>query len=84
MNSFAAAPMVVPPVADTVDFPRLFMPEMLTPLYHTPAYRSLSERQRLRYNQLNALYFNEQIVFFEKALTRNVLGYFQRSSLPRN
>lgn len=82
MNSLAAAPMVAPPIADTVDFSRLFMPEMLTPLYHTPAYRSLSERQRLRYNQLNALYFNEQIMFFEKGLARNVLGYFQRSSLP--
>lgn len=60
------------------------MPEILTPLYHTAAYRTISERQRLRYNQLHALYFNEQIMFFEKALARNVLGYFQRSALPED
>ena len=80
MNSLAAAPMDARGL-DAVDFSRPFMPEILTPLYHTPACRSLSEHQRLRYNQLHALYFNEQIVFFEKALARNVLGYFQSSSL---
>lgn len=82
MNSCAAGPIVTPSSVETVDFSRPFMPEMLTPLYHTPAYRSLTDRQRLRYNQLNALYFNEQIMFFEKALARNVLGYFQRHALP--
>jgi len=82
MDSAATVLMPSPPVADALDFSRLFMPEMLTPLYHTPAYGTLSEQQRLRYNQLNALYFNEQIMFFEKALARNVLGYFQRSALP--
>jgi len=60
----------------TVDFSRWFMPEELTALYHTPIYGSLTEPQRRRYNQLHALYFNEQTMFFEKALARNVLGYF--------
>ncbi|HEX3716965.1 MAG TPA: diiron oxygenase [Verrucomicrobiae bacterium] len=82
MNNCAAPPIVERPVTDAVDFSRLFMPEILTPLYHTSAYRSLTDRQRLRYNQLNALYFNEQIMFFEKALARNVLGYFQHHPLP--
>jgi hypothetical protein len=67
---------------ETIDFSRPFMPEELTPLYHTPAYASLTETQRLRYNQLSALYFNEQIMFFEKALARNVLGYFVARPLP--
>jgi hypothetical protein len=82
MDSAATMSMASPRIADAVDFSRLFMPEMLTPLFHAPAYRTLTEQQRLRYNQLNALYFNEQIMFFEKALARNVLGYFQRSTLP--
>ncbi|HTV39038.1 MAG TPA: diiron oxygenase [Candidatus Sulfotelmatobacter sp.] len=74
----------------TIDFSRPFMPEELTPLFFTPACASLSEAQRLRYNQLDALYFNEQTMFFEKSLARNVLGYFLtrtprpagRSALP--
>jgi|SRR6266850_1926410 len=65
-----------------IDFSRWFMPEELTPLYYTPVYKGFSELQRLRYNQLNALYFNEQIMFFEKALARNVLGYFLTKPLP--
>src|SRR6266403_1763793 len=67
---------------ETVDFSRRFMPDELTAFYHTPAYASLTEPQRLRYNQLNALYFNEQTMFFEKALARNVLGYFLARPLP--
>ena len=65
-----------------IDFSRRFMPEELTPFYHTSGYRSLSPPQRLRYNQLHALYFNEQTMFFEKALARNVLGYFLSRPLP--
>ena len=52
------------------------MPEQLTPLYYTPIYKSLTEFQRLRYNQLTGLYFNEQIIFFEKTLAQNVIGHF--------
>jgi hypothetical protein len=65
-----------------IDFSRWFMPDVLTPFYHTPAYQSLNEAQRLRYNQLNALYFNEQTMFFERALAQNVLGYFLARELP--
>lgn len=66
-----------------IDFGRWFMPEHLTTFFHTDAYASLTETQRLRYNQLNALYFNEQTMFFEKTLARNVLGYFLHQPLPQ-
>lgn len=69
-------------LGDRIDFSRLFMPEELTPLYHTPGFGRLDARQKLRYNQLHALYFNEQTMFFEKALARNVLGYFLNHPLP--
>ena len=68
--------------AQGIDFSRLFMPEELTPLYHTPGFARLDSRQRLRYNQINATYFNEQTMFFEVALARNVLGYFLAQQLP--
>ena len=67
---------------ESIDFSRPFMPEELSPLYFTPAYRTLTPSQKLRYNQISALYFNEQTMFFEKALARNVLGYFLAQSLP--
>lgn len=47
---------------------RPFLPEQLTPLAFTPIYASLSPDQRLRYNQLQGLYFNEQIAFFEEGV----------------
>lgn len=62
--------------SDAIDFSQRFMPEELTPFFFAPAYATLTDAQRLRYNQLNALYFNEQTMFFEKSLARNVLGYF--------
>src|SRR4051794_31709856 len=68
--------------AARIDFSLRFMPEELTPLSFTPVYKCLNELQRLRYNQLSALYFNEQTMFFEKALARNVLGYFLSKALP--
>ena len=59
------------------------MPEELTPLFHVPSYTTLTAAQRLRYNQLNALYFNEQTMFFEVSLARNVLGWFlSQPALP--
>src|SRR5882724_8886010 len=69
-------------ISSSIDFSRWFMPEELTSFYFAPAYRSLTDPQRLRYNQLNALYFNEQTMFFEKTLARNVLGYFLARPLP--
>lgn len=72
----------VAPPSEAIDFSRWFMPENLTPLYYTQAYAILTEPHRLRYNQLHALYFNEQTMFFERALARNVLGYFLAQPLP--
>jgi hypothetical protein len=57
----------------SVDHGKRFIPEEFTPLYYTRSYRELTEEQRLRYNQLQALYFNEQIIFFEQAIGRKVL-----------
>jgi len=45
-----------------------FMPPELTPLYQTTIYRELSEAERVSYNQLHALYFHEQIIFFEQSI----------------
>jgi len=66
----------------TVDFGRNFIPENLTPLSYTPLYRQLTAAQRLRYNQLHALYFNEQIIFFETAIGRGTLETLQHESWP--
>jgi hypothetical protein len=65
-----------------IDFGLWFMPQRLTPLYFTSAYETLSPAQRLRYNQLHALYLNEQTIFFERALAPNVLGYFLKQNIP--
>ncbi|MGH9723180.1 MAG: diiron oxygenase [Bryobacteraceae bacterium] len=48
-----------------VDRGRWFLPEHLTHLYYAPPYDTLTPEQRLRYNQLFACYFNEQLMFFE-------------------
>lgn len=65
-----------------IDFSRWFMPQELTPLFHTAVYRELNEAEQLRYNQLNALYFNEQIMFFERKLAQNVIAPFIGAGLP--
>src|SRR6267378_2262372 len=65
-----------------VDFSKLFLPEPFTPLYHTASYAGLTTEQRRRYNQLYALYFNEQIIFFETSLSESVLLPLARSGLP--
>jgi len=67
----------------SVDFGKPFIPEEFTPLSYTQSYRRLTEQQRLRYNQLQALYFNEQIIFFEQAIGRPVLQALLRRSFPR-
>lgn len=67
---------------DDVDPGRFFIPAELTPLFHTACYPELTEPQRLRYNQLHALYFNEQIMFFETALGRPILSALLRETWP--
>jgi P-aminobenzoate N-oxygenase AurF len=67
----------------SVDFGKPFIPDEFAPLSYTRSYRVLTEEQRLRYNQLQALYFNEQIIFFEQAIGRKVLEALLRRALPR-
>ncbi|HEX6899373.1 MAG TPA: diiron oxygenase [Thermoanaerobaculia bacterium] len=79
MNPVATAP---PPEDSPVDSGKLFIPEELTPLFYTPSYGDLTAEQRLRYNQLHALYFNEQIMFFERALCCRILEALLREPWP--
>ena len=65
-----------------VDAGKRFIPEELTPLFYTRSYRQLDDTQRLRYNQLHALYFNEQILFFETALGHGLLEALLRQPWP--
>ncbi len=65
MNAMAVASLLE---EAPLDVGKPFIPAELTPLFYTPSYRELTAEQRLRYNQLHALYFNEQIMFFEAAL----------------
>ena len=67
---------------DPIDFSRYFMPERLTPLFHTPSYARLSENQRRRYNQLHACYLNEQTIFFERVMAQPILESMLRVALP--
>lgn len=67
---------------EPIDFSRRFIPERLTPLYHTPGYTLLTSQQRLRYNQLHASYFNEQTIFFESAMAQHILRCFVVRKLP--
>jgi hypothetical protein len=59
-----------------IDFSKCFIPEELTPLFFTPSYKGLTEDQRLRYNQLTGLYFNEQIMFLERILAQNIIHFY--------
>lgn len=47
---------------------KLFIPEKLTPLRLTASWSKLNAEERLRYNQLQGLYFHEQIIFFEQRM----------------
>ena len=79
MNATARAPIL----AETpVDHAKRFIPEQFTPLSYTQFYPRLSSDQRLRYNQLQSLYFNEQIIFFETAIGGKILEALLRSPLP--
>lgn len=67
-----------------VDFGRNFIPEELTPLSQTPIYRRLEARHRLRYNQLQAFFFNEQIVFFETMIGNGLMRALLREDWPQD
>lgn len=62
-----------------VDLRRGFVCPTLTPLYYTEVYRELEPAHRLRYNQLNGLFSNELISFFESTFAPHVLGALERS-----
>lgn len=64
------------------DTNRLFIPEEITPLFHTAAYAVLPDAARRRYNLLHALYFNEQIAFFEQEMLSPALRALARMELP--
>lgn len=79
MNDVATVPLSED---SPVDSGKPFIPEELTPLFYTPSYRDLTAGQRLRYNQLHALYFNEQIMFFERVLCCRILEALLREPWP--
>jgi len=56
-----------------IDFSRPFLPEDRTQLYYSPLYRRLSDRQRLRYNQLFAVRVNEYIMTLESDIVDHFL-----------
>ncbi|MDO5692829.1 MAG: diiron oxygenase [Pseudomonadota bacterium] len=60
-----------------------FVPEHHTQLYYTPAYATLSDAQRLRYNQLFALRINEYIMLLESDLIDALLPSLLRDARVR-
>jgi hypothetical protein len=72
----------VEPARTGIDHSRHFIAEEFTPLYHTSAYALLPAAARLRYNQLHALYFNEQVAFFEQAMLSPALNVLMVEALP--
>lgn len=65
-----------------IDCTRRFIAEEFTPLFHTREYGALPDAVRLRYNQLHALYFNEQVAFFEQEMLSPALLALQTGDLP--
>lgn len=56
-----------------VDRTRPFIADALTPLYFTPLWAELTDAQRLTYNQLNGMYWNDLIAAFERHLVRALM-----------
>jgi len=63
-----------------VDRTRPFIADALTPLYFTRVWRELTDAQKLTYNQLNGMYWNELIAMFERHL---VLALMKSEIAPR-
>ncbi len=55
------------------DMTRFLVPESFTPFYFTPIYHEFTRAEKLRYNQLFGLVYNEQFVFYESTLSRYLL-----------
>lgn len=60
-------------VVGPVDRSRWFLPEHLTPLAHTSAYREFPVDLQRRYNQLFASCFHEHFIFLEQTLIKEIL-----------
>lgn len=69
--------------ASRIDHALPFMPEQLSHLAHVPAYMELPSHVKLRYNQLNALYFNEQAMFFEVLLIHFIRNVAETQPVSR-
>ena len=54
--------------ASDPDISRPWVPETLLPLYGTPSFRSLTDAQRLRYNQAYARQLVEEFIWLEQSL----------------
>jgi hypothetical protein len=67
-----------------VDPSRPFVPEEHTQLYYTPVYATLSDVQRLRYNQLFGLRLNEYIMTLEAELIERLLAPLRRHPSVRS
>lgn len=77
-----AASIAASPSGARMESTRRFIAEEFTPLFHTSAYRLLPPAVSLRYNQLHALYFNEQVAFFEQEMLGPALNALQYCDLP--
>lgn len=77
-----AASIAASPSGARMESTRRFIAEEFTPLFHTSAYRLLPPAVSLRYNQLQALYFNEQAAFFEQEVLVPALCGLLRCPLP--
>lgn len=70
-------------VVDTIDRSRPFTCNSICPLAHSPIWPTLTELQRLRYNQLVGLMQNEWICFFEQQFAVRVLpAVMRRGAIP--
>ncbi|HVR76274.1 MAG TPA: diiron oxygenase [Planctomycetota bacterium] len=63
-----------------VDTSRHFLCPTVTPLYYTEIHRSLTVEEKLRYNQLSGLAFNEVISFFEEMMAPVLLPAAARAA----
>lgn len=57
---------------------KLFIPEIVTPLKHTPFYERLTVEERLTYNHYAAMAVSEQFCYLESELLTKVIGALLR------
>lgn len=69
---------------EPIDRTRWFVCPTVTPLYYAPIYAELNDDERLHYNQLTAIYFNELIAYFETSFAASVLAALGRADSSRS